>query len=118
MQHGDEKVVDDYSLLWSPKYSKVVTTKSPGYISNINSRQIGWALIEVGAGRRVLSDKIDHSAGLVFAKKIGDKVEKGEKIATLYFNNNKGKSSVEMIEKAISVSKSQVKRKSRILGFQ
>ena len=43
--------------------------------------------IDIGAGRRKKEDAIDHSAGFVFNKKVGDKIEKGETILTIHTNN-------------------------------
>lgn len=115
LQGGDVNVIDDYSLLWSPESSIEIRAKSSGYISNIHAKKIGWALIHVNAGRKVLTDKIDHSAGMIFAKKVGDKVNQGEKIATLYFNNDKGKMVSEMIQDAITIAAKLVEKAPQIL---
>jgi pyrimidine-nucleoside phosphorylase len=42
--------------------------------------------IDIGAGRRTKDDKIDHSAGFVFDKKVGHKVKKGDTILTIHTN--------------------------------
>ena len=42
--------------------------------------------IDIGAGRKKKEDKIDHSAGFVFHKKVGDPVKKDEQLVTLFTN--------------------------------
>ena len=49
----------------------------------MNAEGIGLACVELGAGRKSKEDDIDHSAGIILHKKTGDKVEKGDVIATL-----------------------------------
>jgi pyrimidine-nucleoside phosphorylase len=38
--------------------------------------------------RRKKEDKIDHAVGLEFHKRIGDRVEKGESLATIHYNSD------------------------------
>ena len=44
--------------------------------------------MHLGAGRQTKNDIIDMSAGIYLNKKIGDKVNKGDLLATLYTNKN------------------------------
>lgn len=55
-----------------------------GIISQVDTLNVGIAGIMLGAGRRDINDTLDYSAGIVLNKKIKDKVEKGETLATLY----------------------------------
>ena len=48
---------------------------------------IGVASQHTGAGRQRKEDDIDLSAGIVLAKKCGDKVSRGEVLCTLYGND-------------------------------
>jgi pyrimidine-nucleoside phosphorylase len=47
---------------------------------------VGILGIELGAGRTKVDDVIDPAAGIVITKKIGDRVTRGEKLATIYTN--------------------------------
>ncbi|MEO0071857.1 MAG: thymidine phosphorylase [candidate division WOR-3 bacterium] len=87
MQGGDEQVIENYSLLPHPKYRLSVAASKTGYIAKLDAFKVGILSIELGCGRRTVNDKIDHSAGFVFKKKIGDKVTKGEELAVVYGNN-------------------------------
>jgi thymidine phosphorylase len=42
----------------------------------------------LGGGREKKEDKIDHGVGLEFHKRIGDRVEKGEPLATIHYNSD------------------------------
>ena len=69
----------------SKNISSVIADKT-GYISEINAEQIGRLCCELGAGRVKKEDKIDYTAGIVLNKKVGDKVQKNELLATVYSN--------------------------------
>jgi len=50
---------------------------------------IGICSLELGGGRCKKEDCIDHSAGIVLHKKIADKFQKGETIATFYYTQTR-----------------------------
>lgn len=83
-QGGDVSVVENRSVMQSPKYSHAILSKKDGFIGSINAEGIGLCAVELGAGRLKKEDKIDYSAGIMLSKKVGDKVKAGELIATLY----------------------------------
>lgn len=56
-----------------------------GYLNGIQTDDIGRILIELGAGRKRAEDPVDHSVGMVFHKKLGSKVKKGDPIVTVYY---------------------------------
>ena len=66
---------------------KKILVKAPtsGYISNINGEALGYLIVELGGGRKSAGEKIDHSVGLGFLKKIGDYVERGEPVGEIYY---------------------------------
>lgn len=59
-------------------------SENSGYISAIKASQIGTAAMILGAGRQKKEDTIDYNSGIILGKKVGDKVEKGEILGTLY----------------------------------
>ena len=69
-----------------PPARHVVELHSPanGYVDRFATRRIGVLATELGAGRLKADDVIDPRAGIVFKKKIGDRVERGEVLAILY----------------------------------
>lgn len=101
MQGGDTywlKYLHDY-----PKSNihETLCADKNGYIKEIDCYQVGMAALELGAGRMTIADKIDHKAGIIFHKKIGDKVKKGELIADLFTDKE---DSVESVKKRIAGS--------------
>ena len=86
-QGGNSKVIEDFSLLPQAKFRKDVISDKSGYIKTIDTKAIGKLAQFLGAGRERKEDKIDLSCGIIFKKKIGDKIEKGEKIALILSND-------------------------------
>lgn len=60
--------------------------KEAGVVSEIVADEIGVAAMLLGAGRATKEDEIDLAVGIMLRKKVGDKVEKGEPLVTLYAN--------------------------------
>jgi pyrimidine-nucleoside phosphorylase len=58
--------------------SREVVAERSGYVSSIDTEQLGVAVIELGGGRKVMSDSINHSVGLEMLVRIGDRVEGGQ----------------------------------------
>ncbi len=83
-QGGDDRVIDDYSLL--PLATSITEVRSPkkGFIKMFNNEQIGLLLIELGGGRKMKTDIINFDVGFLFEKKIGDQVKKDDVIFTIH----------------------------------
>lgn len=84
LQGGDPQATDDYSLFFKPKYTVDILAERSGYIKVSDCEEIGLCASMLGAGRKFKDDIIDPSAGICIYKNHGDKVKKGEKIASLY----------------------------------
>lgn len=95
-QGGDARVIDDYTLFPQPAYSALVKATpdrmvdlsgnsfGKGYLTQIEARTIGLASQHSGAGRATKQDVLDLSAGIYLHKKVGDKVNPGDVLATVY----------------------------------
>ncbi len=59
-----------------------------GTIENIDALGIGKLSLSLGAGRESKEDKIDYTVGIVLNKLVGDKVNVGDTLMTLYIHNN------------------------------
>ena len=87
-QGGDASIVDDLTKLPQAKYNIELPAKQSGYLSRMVADEIGVASMILGAGRATKEDVIDLAVGLVLHKKVGDKVEEGESILTIYSNRD------------------------------
>ena len=88
LQGGDERVIDEPERLPIARLNFHVTSSASGFISGTNCEGFGIALAMLGGGREKKEDKIDHGVGLEFHKRIGDRVEIGEPLATIHYNSD------------------------------
>lgn len=108
-QGGDGSVVDDVTKLPQAQYTFEVKAETSGYVSHIVADEIGVASMLLGAGRATKDDIIDLAVGLVLNKKVGDKVEVGESLVTIYANQEDVKDVEAKILENITISDEQVK---------
>ena len=87
LQGGDERIVDNPLLLPQARSHADVVSPSTGFITATNCEKLGIALAMLGGGREKKEDTIDHAVGLEFHKRIGDRVEKGERLVTIHYNS-------------------------------
>lgn len=87
-QGGDDRVIDDYSLLPLASHKYEVKATRDGYIDEINTNEIGMVSVYLGGGRLKKTDKVDWGVGLVINKHLGDKVNKGDSLVTVYSNED------------------------------
>jgi pyrimidine-nucleoside phosphorylase len=86
LQGGDARVIDDSSLLQGAAGKMDVLSSRAGFVTDTNCMEFGTALAMIGGGREKKEDSIDHGVGLEFHKRIGERVEKGERLATIHYN--------------------------------
>lgn len=86
------------------KYLKEIHAQSSGYIVSINSEKIGEALVCLGGGRQTKDEEIDYAVGFEFIKETGDKVEVGDTILKVIYNDkDKFNAAFNYIEDAIVI---------------
>ncbi|EFU62619.1 pyrimidine-nucleoside phosphorylase [Streptococcus oralis] len=71
-----------------------IPAQDTGVISALPAMEFGLYAMRLGAGRAVKTDDLDYETGIVFEKKVGDSVQKGEIVAKVYTN---GKISSELV---------------------
>ncbi|CDM68590.1 Pyrimidine-nucleoside phosphorylase [Clostridium bornimense] len=104
-QGGDSSSIYNEELLPKSKFKLIINSDREGYISKILSEDVGLLAMELGAGRKTKDSKIDLAVGIVLKKKIGDKVKKGEELATIYCNSEEaGKSVLSKLKDVIIIS--------------
>jgi pyrimidine-nucleoside phosphorylase len=78
---------DDYAIL--PHASIVAAIDAPrdGFITGINAEEVGLTVVDLGGGRAQKGDVVDHAVGVVFARKVGARVTRGQPLFTLHAND-------------------------------
>jgi len=107
-QGGDAAIVDDPSKMPQAKYTFELEAKEDGYVAEIVADEVGTAAMLLGAGRATKESVIDLAVGLVLRKKIGDQVEKGESLVTIYSNFENIEEVKEKLYQNIKTSTSKV----------
>jgi len=109
-QGGNPAVVDDVNLLPQAKFVTEVPSEQEGYISFMEADQIGTAAMVLGAGRATKESEIDLAVGIVLNKKVGDRVQKGESIATIYSNTEELAECMKMLYNSIEYTSEPVEK--------
>jgi pyrimidine-nucleoside phosphorylase len=89
-QGGEPRVIDHYDLLPAAARRLPVTADQDGYVSVLQADLIGRASMALGAGRERVEDQIDRGAGVLIARKPGERVRAGETIVELLYNDTRG----------------------------
>lgn len=115
-QGADISPLKNFSKYPTSKLAEQVTARKDGYISDIDALEVGLSAITLGAGRMKKDDTIDPKAGIIFRKKVGDKVRKGDVIADVFTDDKKAIAPVcARLDAAIQVSAKKPVVKSKIL---
>ena len=83
-QGGNTAVFDDPGGFHKPGATDVLNAWGSGYIVEMDTTRIGWAVQRLGAGRERAGEPVDPHAGILFHARRGARVEEGQPIATLY----------------------------------
>ncbi|MDY0081634.1 MAG: thymidine phosphorylase [Ignavibacteriaceae bacterium] len=93
------------------KFNEIIKSNSSGYLSGVNTYELGMAGIDLGAGRKTKDDKIDPKAGIIFNYKIGDTINKGVVLAEIFSDSKTGiVAAKKRIESAVKISKTKPKK--------
>lgn len=85
-QGGDETICTHPGRLLTAQFELELPAQTSGVVAKLVANEIGIAAMMLGAGRQTKEDTIDHGVGLKLHKKVGDQVEEGESLATIYSN--------------------------------
>lgn len=88
-QGGNRKNIEQAEKLISADIIKEIPSPQTGYISHIQSEEVGISAMLLGGGRETKDSMIDLSVGMVLKKKVGNFVRAGEPLAVIYANDFK-----------------------------
>jgi pyrimidine-nucleoside phosphorylase len=86
-QGGDISLFDgdaDPAAHHKPTATRTVTAATSGYLASMDCKQVGWAVQRLGAGRAKPGDPVSAHAGLEMHVKLGDRLEAGQPLVTLF----------------------------------
>jgi len=87
-QGGNTEVIDKPELLMRARVKIPVEANENGYIYEIDAKNIGQAVVNIGGGRLRKEDSVDHFVGVEVLKKIGDKVNQGDILMYIHANDD------------------------------
>ena len=83
-QGGDAGIFEEPARFHKPGATQVVEAWQSGFIAEMDTTALGWAVQRLGAGREKAGEPVDPHAGIRFHARRGCHVERGQPLATLY----------------------------------
>ncbi len=83
-QGGDPRIVSDPTLLPRAGHVDPWKAESAGFLAFRDLREVGWAAAALGGGRVKIDDVIDPAVGLVWRRRTGERVEKGDVLCEIH----------------------------------
>jgi pyrimidine-nucleoside phosphorylase len=115
-QGGDAGIVQRVDGLPVAKQKRAIAAKTAGYVHAIECGQIGYAVIALGGGRRLVSDRVDCAVGFEQPKKIGDRIEVGEPLMIMHYNDEaSGREAERMVREAYTIASDPALNRPRLI---
>ena len=105
-QGGDPRVCDEAGKIL-PLVAESFRVESPrsGFITKVNTAEIGHAIASIGGGRVRIDDAIDPSVGFIASVRIGDQVGEDRLLGTIYCRDeSKAREAASRIQAAYEVT--------------
>jgi pyrimidine-nucleoside phosphorylase len=83
-QGGDISVFEDPASHHKPTATRTIHAEQSGYLASMDCKQVGWAVQRLGAGRAKPGGPVSAHAGIEMHAKLGDHLEAGQPLATLF----------------------------------
>ena len=99
------------------KHWHQIQAPESGFISRLDALEVGVASWRLGAGRERKEDAVQFGAGIELHAQMGDRIEKGAPLMTLYTDTEeKFERALELAAQAVSISETSVIERKLILG--
>ncbi len=86
-QGGDPRVVDDTGRLPQAAHRRAVVADRAGIVARLRASVVGHVSMMLGAGRAKVGDAIDHAAGVLVRRQVGERVDRGDAVLELVYND-------------------------------
>ena len=80
---SDHAMLSSLGLLGDDLLSTEIYTDKKGWIKDIDAMSIALACLELGSGRKNLTDSVDHAVGAIIEAQVGDEIEFGDPLLSL-----------------------------------
>lgn len=107
-QGGSIEAIRNNNYLLDAPNKISVLAKESGFIKELNCLGFGNASNLLGGGRNKITDQINHSVGIELHKKVGDKIEKGNAVCTIYACDKGIKEAEQRINASILITQQEV----------
>ena len=112
---GPKNILSSYEKdLINTSVRKDVFSSEQGWIEKIHTRELGLILIELGGGRKQVTDKIDYGVGYDNVLNIGDEVNSSTPLLSLYSNKNIDDNLINKIQSCFIISDKKTQKLSEI----
>lgn len=113
-QGGNVENFEDFA---ESKFKEPILASKTGYVNGINALDIGISAMELGAGRKLITDQIDPTVGIELLKVTGDFVQENDMLAYAYYNDqDKFKNVMEKVKSAYQIEAIKNENHSMILS--
>ena len=111
LQGGDQRVLDDLSMLPQAKHVLPVEAAQSGFVGDVDPLALGQAVVDLGGGRRQPGDVVDPAVGVVLERTLGDEVARGDAIAFVHASERSaGQAAVDRVRAAMPIGDARVHR--------
>ncbi len=89
---------------------KDIFVNEAGWIEKIYTRELGLILIELGGGRKQITDKIDYGVGYDNVLNVGDEINSSVPLLSLYSNKNTDDALIDKIKGCFIISDKKIQK--------
>ena len=115
-QGGNSEIIDSPEKLMRARVKIPVESIESGYIYEIEAKNIGQAVVNIGGGRLKKDDDVDHFVGIEVLKKVGDKVEQGDILMYIHSNEEvNARKQIEFLRDSYKFAERPVRKLKEIL---
>ena len=99
-----------------PKFTQEIMADKSGWIHRMDTYKIGMAIVKMGGGRTIQTDKLDNTAGITFHSKVGNYLHSGDIMCTAYCSQkSKLDDAVKMLKESIVIGENKAEPQNLII---
>lgn len=115
-QGGNTEIIKKPEQLMKAMVRIPVNSVENGYVYEIEAKNIGQAVVNLGGGRLKKEDSVDHFVGIEVLKKIGDKVNVGDVLMYIHANEeNEARKQIEFLRDSYKFAERPIRKLKEIL---